>query len=398
MKLPACIALLIAIYFTLPAGLAGQQSQPAGTISSQNTQAATVPGKQPVVSSENIPVYTVEFKQQSSVPGITASPLVSLPILCSPSGTPYITVPEPPMYSERTIYSLDGKNPRTFSYKNVQGIYDLQFLNFFPTDEAVYVFLSATKDPKQSDYTLHSSDGQVLGRGAGYHGERHSFILKFDIPGTLKSTIQLPDNLSFHRIAPLPDGTFVAIAYDSLNAAARLLLLADDGTILRYLSLPSELEQTPELQHGAIGDESDRARAQTSLAQWLFAPVRGRILLFAAHSNAPVVEIGAAGVTREVSISAPKDYSLSAVIASNDKWLFRYARKALPMVGETENRPESRNYLLYEIDPDDGHIKSEIDPGAGPSFGIACEHDSVLTGFSLGSDSKYLLYTADTPR
>ena len=301
MKLPACIALLIAIYFTLPAGLAGQQSQPAGTISSQNTQAATVPGKQPVVSSENIPVYTVEFKQQSSVPGITASPLVSLPILCSPSGTPYITVPEPPMYSERTIYSLDGKNPRTFSYKNVQGIYDLQFLNFFPTDEAVYVFLSATKDPKQSDYTLHSSDGQVLGRGAGYHGKRHSFILKFDIPGTLKSTIQLPDNLSFHRIAPLPDGTFVAIAYDSLNAAARLLLLADDGTILRYLSLPSELEQTPELQHGATGNESDRAQAQTSLSQWIFAPARGRILLFAAHSNAPVVEIGAAGVTRERS-------------------------------------------------------------------------------------------------
>jgi hypothetical protein len=302
------------------------------------------------------------------------------------------------MYSEQTIHALDARDPHTYTYKNVQGLYDLKFLNFFPTDEAVYVFVSATKDSKQYDYTIHSSDGQVLRRGAGYSGERHSFILKFDILGTLKSTMQLPDNLSFHRIAPLPDGTFVAIAYDSLNAAARLLLLADDGTILRYLSLPSELEQTPELQHGAIGNESDRAHAQTSLSQWLFAPVRGRILLFAAHSNAPIVEIGAAGVTREVSISAPKDYSLSTVIASNDKWLFRYARKALPKVGETENRPESRNYLLYEIDPNDGHIKSEIDPGAGPSFGIACEHDGVLTGFSLGSDSKYLLYTADTPR
>jgi len=350
------------------------------------------------IARDAAPIYILDFKPRPAIPQIEASPLISLPILCTSEGTPFITVPVPPRYTDQTIYSLDPKNPRKYSYRDVPGIYDVHFLSFFPSEEAVYVLVNATRDSKQSEYSVLSQSGQTLGRGTGFRGEHSDFILKFDRSGSYQGAIELPAELRFHRIAELADGRFVAVAYDPSNAVARVVILKSDGTIDRNLSIPAEMEQNPELQRGTSGSVVGRAIAETSLSRWMFAPSRGNILLYTAHANFPVLEIGAGGATREVPVAAPQGYYLAGVIPSSGRWLFRYSRKTLPAAGESDTRPETRNYILYEVDPHDGHIKWELDPGAGPSFGIACEHDGVLTGFSLGPDSTYLPFTADAPK
>ena len=383
--------------FPVPSGTA-QSSHSVNKAASKAAQAKGGTGPTSSDSNDGPPAYVLEFRAGPAIPRLTASPVISLPILCSPDGTPYIGVPEPPMYSERTIHSLDPKEPQSFSYKGIQGFYDIRFLSFFPGHSSVYILVNATQDSKQSQYTVTSPKGPTPKTETGFRGERHDFIMKFDKSGTFKTAIQLPDQLAFHRIAELTDKNFVAVAYDRANGVARLTLLGSDGAILRYLPLPEALELSSELKTGTTADALNRGRAESSLSWWLFAPARNNVLLYMGRSRAPVVEIGAGGAVREVPVSSPRGYSLSGMISSNDRWLFRYARTTLPDRGPVDTRPEARNYLLYEVDPNDGSLLRELDDSSGPSFGIACEQDGLLTGFSVSPESRYIPYTANLPR
>jgi hypothetical protein len=176
------------------------------------------------------------------------------------------------------------------------------------------------------------------------------------------------------------------------------MVLGSDGQLIRNLQIPGQLEDSSVLRKGATGDELDRGRAETSLSWWLFAPARQRILLYQSRTNAPVLEVGAAGVVREVPVAAPSGYVLDGVISSGDRWIMRYRRSGIPEFGAVDNRPETMNVRIFEVDPNDGSLKTEFEAGAGPGYGIACEQDGVFTGLSMSSDSKYVWMTAEIPR
>ena len=75
----------------------------------------------------------------------------------------------------------------------------------------------------------------------------------------------------------------------------------------------------------------------------------------------------------------------------------RYRRDGLPDIGEVDTRPESKNFVLYEVNPSDGTLKSRIDLEGTRHFDVACEHDGALIGFSMEGE-KVLRLTADLPR
>jgi hypothetical protein len=154
---------------------------------------------------------------------------------------------------------------------------------------------------------------------------------------------------------------------------------------------------SPDIKQGESGPEVNRSRAESSLSWWLFAPSRNRILLYQAHTDHPVLEVGAVGAVREVQLEIPKGYAMDGFVPASDRWIVRYRLKSAPAGGAIDARSESRNYVLYEVDPADGSLRRRIDPGAGSLFNIACEQDGVFTAFSM-EDDRVIRRTADAPR
>ena len=341
------------------------------------------------------PVYTLVFKPGGVIPGLTAS-LFSPPILCSPDGTPYYGVPEPPTYRERAIHKLDLKEPRSFLYRDVEGLYDMYFVAFFPAESELYVLVNATRDSEKAPNDASKRiDPNVAVLGLG---ERHDFLLKFDKSGGYENRIQLPDELRFHGFAVLEDGSFVALAVDRATAAVKLPMLTSDGKIVRYLPLPSAFESSQNPPPASLGKASGAASAGIRFSKWNFAPVRHKVLLFATDIN-QVLEIGQDGTTREVNIAIPKGYFFDSVVSSNDRWLFHVPRQAEWDPGKPGGgRLLFSDYTLYEVDFNDGRFIRELKGSPLPNLGIACERDGVLTGFSIGRDSRYVLWTAELPR
>lgn len=355
---------------------------PEGSATSQATSLASLPR------------ITLAFTQQGEIPGVSASPLVALPLLCSGTGFPLITVPEEPDYRERAILSLDPKRPFTISYKSVKELHDIHYINVFPGVDGFLVLVNATRDAKQSAYIAMSQSGKELSHGIGFRGEHHDFLLKFNNSGEYKETLELPGQFTFHRIAELKDGSLVAIAYDRSNAVARLVWLSKDLSSVRELNIPSAWEQNPELQKGTHGEEVNRAAAETSLSWWMFAPVRGRVLLYRAHTADPVLEISEGGSLREVPVAYPDGYVLAAVIPSDHRWLFRLSQSGGSQPGVQHDAGQSYS-VMVEANMNDGSLTRQFQLSSGPSYGIACDNEGVLTGISLGPGSKYLIYSAD---
>ena len=355
---------------------------------------SSAPVKSSVPARIDHSVYALVFKPQAAIPELKAS-FFSPPILCSPDGTAYYGVPEPPTYRERAIHQLDPQQPRSFLYREVEGLYDTRFVAFFPGAAELYVLVNAAEDSEQAREDASKQTGPIpvnLG-----NKKRHDYLLKFDRSGRLVNRIQLSDHLSFDRFAVLEDGSFVALGVERTTAAVKLAQLNSEGKIIRYLALPSALGSSGSQLNGRMGQEGEVASAEARLLNWFFVPVRHKVLLFARNVN-QVLEIGPDGVRREVNIVIPKGYFFDSMLSSNDRWLFLVPRQVEWEPGKIGGKLTSSDYTIYEVDFNDGRFVRELKGAPTPGLGIACERDGVFTGFSVGKDSRYVLWTGELPR
>jgi len=318
------------------------------------------------------------------------------PVICSPSGIPFVTFIEPTDFGPQTIYSLDPKGGHAFSVKTIPGLYDTNFIHgYFVSDSVVGILVRATKDDKVAPNTV--SMGPSLPARHVYTGEHHDYLVEFDKSGNFKKTLELPERYEYRRLAALPDDTLLALAYDPANLVPMLLLLDSGGNVIRTLQIPAEMVTSPEIVAGQSGDIGKQINAAGSLSWWIFAPTRKRILLYQAHTKSPVLEVGAGGAVREVPLHSPKGYVLDGVLSANDRWIMRFRRESLSDSGAIDARPEANNYVLYEVDSSDGSLRRKIEVDRGLFHSIACEQDGVFTAFSVDGD-KVTLETADLAR
>lgn len=352
----------------------------------------------PAVSMGDIPAVRAAFEPKTAIGGIEASSAILAPILCSPDGVAFVAVLNPPSYRANAVRSLDPGKSQVFSIDSVPGLYDMSFLGFFPGASIVGLLVDATADSTQSQYSLESPAGVTVGSGRGFRGEHHEYLAEFGRDGTFKTTVELPREISFHRVGELPDGNIVAIGYDRTNRVARLLLLDSAGQLLRPLQIPAKMQDSAELRSGEVGGILSRGRAETSVSWWLLAPVGGNLLLYVARSKYPILEIRSGGGTREVQVQMPPGYLLDGIVSANDRWIVRYRKENFPERGEVSRRDETGNYVFYEINPADGALMTRLELASSPGLGIACEKDGELFGFSVTQDSKYLLWKAAIPR
>ncbi|HUX46030.1 MAG TPA: hypothetical protein VMV57_14880 [Terracidiphilus sp.] len=346
-------------------------------------------------STSSISVVQLDFEVKPAIPWVPASPIFAGPIFCSPSGIPYVDFPQPPDYMSHVIYSLNPKGGHEFSAKDVPGLYDPSSHAYFVSESMVGLLVNATKDGKKSSRTLTLMPG--MPPRAISPGAHHDYLVEFDRQGNFKKTLDLPATYHFWRIAELPDETFLALAYDRVNAVPLLFLLNSDGQILRTLELPNGMTQNGEMTQGETGGITTQVAAESGMSWWLFAPARKDILLYQARSKAPVLEVGAGGVVREVPLQAPKGYVLDDVISASDRWIMRYRKDSISDKGPIDAGPRTKNFVLFEVNPSDGSLRAQFDPGKVSISDIACEHDDVVTAFSM-KDGKVILKTADLPR
>ena len=367
------------------------------------TQAPVVPGPLPVVSDPSrtaegerhsepsIPVVSLTFKTETALSGTPSTSAFVSPIACSADGVPFVDFPLPPDYMAHAIYSLSAKKAIKISAESIPDLYDIIPKGYFVGEAKVGILVHATKDPKRASYTVVIVPG-TPGRPV-YQGEHHDYIVEFGMDGTYKRTVELPRDLEVSRVAALADDNLVAVAYDSINRVARLLLLDSGGNVIRPLQIPSQMEGEAKLRKGQTGGELNRVKAASSLSWWLMVPSRHKLVLYVAHSNAPPLEIGAGGSTREVPIETPAGFLLDALVSSSDRWIVRF-RNDNPADFEFDSNAKSKNFRLYEVDPGLGTLVRRIAVNDGSLLSIACEKDGVFTAFS-DDGTKLVLKTAD---
>jgi hypothetical protein len=162
----------------------------------QAVESATAAVDQLDDSALQIPVAKLDFKpQQAAIPGANGSMAFSSPIVCSPSGIPFVTFIEPSDFGPQTIYSLDPKGGHAFSVKEVPGLYDTNFIHgYFVSDSVVGILVNGTKDSKVAPNTV--SIGPKLPPKHIYTGEHHDYLVEFDISGNYKTTRSFPNGIN----------------------------------------------------------------------------------------------------------------------------------------------------------------------------------------------------------
>jgi hypothetical protein len=343
----------------------------------------------------DLPVVKIELNDPAPVPGVPELHGYINPLICSPEGIPFVTVPNLSDFRKNTVYSLDAKGGHAFAANAIPDLYDIHTQGYFVGDSMVGLLVRATRDDKKAAKKITVIPGSPP--WDVYVGAHHEFLLEFDRSGNYKKTVDLPTAYHFWRVAELADDSLLALAYDGVNSIVRLLLLDSGGQIVRPLEVPAKMADSPDLRRGESGEDIVRMQAESAMSWWLFAPARHKILLYQARSKSPVLEVGAGGVVREVPLEAPRGYTLANVISASDRWIMRYRRDGLSDFGEVDTRPESKNFVLYEVNPSDGTLKNQIDLEGTRHFDIACEQDGALIGFSMEGE-KVLRLTADLPR
>ena len=344
---------------------------------------------------DHIPVVKLEFKSQGTIPGTQGSQAFVSPILCSPEGIAFVAFIKPSDFGPQAISSLDPKGGHIFSTQTIPGLYDINFLHgYFASDSMVGILVRGTKDDKQASNTI--SLGPGIPPKHVYTGKHQDYLIEFDSGRNFEKAIELPERFDFRRIAVLSDDTLLGLAYERANSVPRLFLMDSDARIVRSIEIPNAMMSSSEIEAGQSGDSLNEIPAESSLSWWLFAPSRERVLLYQAHSKSPILEVGAGGVVREVPIAFPQGYVLDDVIPANDRWIMRFRKESSSDSSAVDTRPESNTYVLFEVDPADGHLRRQIEVSAGPFYSISCEQDGVFSAFSIDGQKVNLL-TANLP-
>jgi hypothetical protein len=345
---------------------------------------------------DEVPQYDLQFSKGVQIQGVDGSPVIVMPIQCSPGGTAFVQAFRPPNFRDAWVASLEENGGHMFSLKSVPEIYDVTLLSFFPNSSELGFLVYATRDRKDSQYSMMSPTGPVA--GTAKLGVHQGFIVIFDYNGNYKSTIELPANLEYRKMAMLDSGEFALLAYDPSERVALLQVLDSTGQFERTVQLPSGMMDDPEVRAGETGNGSEAVVASASLSHWQFAAAGRRVVLYRPHAKGDLLELGSGGAVRYVPLAAPDGYELDGFVASADRWIVRYRRSGISDAREIDARPDAGNYLLLQVNRLDGNPETRLVMKSGSPFNLACEADGKLTSFSLDDNSRFVVSVAAIPK
>ena len=299
----------------------------------------------------SIPVVDLNFKDDPSVAGLAASPVLAYPLECSTDGKLFVEMLAPPDFSKRELYAVSpSKGAYRLDGTQMSDLHDVTITSYYPTPSLVAFLVYATRDTTEPRKAEH-----------------HYYLATFDKDFAYKRAVQIPDQFHPLHIGAFDDGVFLISGADE-ERMLRLFLLNADGSVLRVLDSPTEFGRgykkliriSSELAHGRISPAAQ------------MVPFLDSILLISRSSRIPVLEVKSGGAIREVQLDLPKgmDYVVDSFVpSSDDKWYVRFNVVAPP------GKAFSNDPILYKVDPSNGKLLEQFHPVGALGSEIACVSD-----------------------
>jgi len=328
-------------------------------------------------SSDVPPLYRISFERKDPIAGINASPAIKLPFGCAGDGTVFVTmVPlggqmHAPSYAPPPLLLVSvspSGRAHTFPLDQPTAqLFDVREIDHYASESSVIFLIKAARENKPVKQTYAKPDG-TEGEFTRNSAERNYYIVIFDRDGNYQKTIQLDVGFQVQQIGAFPNGVFLAFGYDDATHAPKLVMLKEDGTLLRFLQIPKG--DVPESMLGTKEGSGKGAAVYIAPAQ--FVPVEPHSILVVQNKTSfPLLEVNEGGVIRAIPLKLPKGTQVEGLIVSNSNL---YARVSPGDDGS-----------IYEIGAQDGVVlrRFQLENGRSGSS-VACVHDGKFLSFEHG--------------
>jgi hypothetical protein len=321
------------------------------------------------------PVYRITFKQGDPVSGVGAVPAMKLPFDCTSDGTVFFDM-VPPIGAVGQPYTLPSRFPslllisvsltdgaRSFPLDQVPDLYDLSRIDDYASESQVIFLVRAGSEDKQEKRTYSAADG-TQHESTVNAADHYSYIVSFDRKGNYQAKVKIETPFEVTRVAVFPSGKFLAYGYEKTNKAPRLAMLKDDGSLLKFLTIPRGDAPDSAIQPEDAADKGPLAPVQFSGQGALIYVVQNK-------SKFPLLEVNEAGAIRAIIPKLPQGTRINMLIPSD--------HNLYGMAGEL------RDASIYELNPQDGSILGllQVDDETSGRI-VACVHDGEFLSFDHG--------------
>lgn len=324
-----------------------------------------------------VPVGQITFKYDESLPAIpNASPVMEYPIQCGGDGRYFTNITLPPDFKKDQLYSVSKSDGVIkYSLDAVSELHDISVKSYSPIPSGVLFLVNATSGKDEQHYVGRAQDGRQI-KWTLHTGDHLDYLLKFDKTGAFRGKVGIDSGIRLSRVAMFGSGTYLGIGLTLSDSSMHLMLLDENGELLRLLDPPKQLID--------IAREEAKSFQSTQpivpLAPWVqFVPVHENILMVAAHSRGEVFEVRPGGDITVLKLKLPKGLTVGALVPSTDR-LYAW----IPSPKDADDLTKAH---VYEFDRD-GEILRELKPGGASIEEIACEQDGTFIALRLDKDGR----------
>lgn len=318
-----------------------------------------------------VPSYNISFQQGSPVMGVGSVLAMRLPFDCTSDGTVFITIVQPMGVGSRpsnlaqfapamllTSITTSGE-AHSFALDQVPDLYDISDLGHFIADTNVTFLLRAAHG------NLGTANAAQDATGASHASpDHHAYAVVFARDGSYQKTIQLGDDFRVTQLGMFPTGNYLVYGYDKDDHLAKLAMLKDDGTVLKYLQVPKD-----DIPQSALGTLNGRGKGPALyLAPMQFVGRDHSIYILQNKTDFPLLEVSESGEIHEIHPKLPKGEQTQMLIPSDDNL---YA-----LVAGADKQS------IYELDAETGALVRRLQVN-GPQSGtdIACVNGDRFLSF-----------------
>jgi hypothetical protein len=339
------------------------------------------------------PRYTISFKRGDPVADIVATPAIKLPFECTSDGTVFVSFasvepansglpPLPPGLPPMLLTSIPRSgNGRTFHLDQAPGLYTSEEIDHFAVDSGVLFLVRASqaRQPQKRAYTVGKYHGEYTIDTA----EQSTYILIFNRDGEYKRAIPITDEFQILKLGMFPSGTFLAFGYDEKNKTPRLVMLKEDGTLLRSLEIPKN--DAPE----SMISDSNAPHPHSILPSQMVSRDH-TIILAQTEGNYPLLEISEGGAITPIRLKLANGEQLESLIPA-DRNIYVVARR--------ETQQERTEETIYEVRSEDGSLirTFAFSDGRMTADAVACVNDDKFLSIDYGSGKVVPLFGTAEP-
>jgi hypothetical protein len=325
------------------------------------------------------PFYRISFRRGAPVAGVSATGAVVLPYECTNDGTAFVNmvIPASPdgqpaarsphfsKYSPPTelVSISESGEAHDFRLDQLDDFYDIQERGYFASDSNVAFLIRAAREDQQGKQSYVVSDGSRLETNRNV-ADHHMYLAIFDRGGTYKKSVLLDETFVLQQVGVFPSGTLLSLGFDKQDHAPKVVLLKDDGTLLRILDVPKNA--APD---SMLANQNGKGPA-VYVKRTQLVPHGKSIILVQNKESFPLLEVNEAGEIRTILPKLPQGMLVNEVIPS-DQGL--YVQINAPPDG-----------LLDEISEQDGVVLRRFRIEAKSPYNVACVRKGSFLSFDFG--------------